>query len=73
MEPQNTPDIQRSVKKEQPRWRPHTCSPHRTATGIKTVCQVAQWLRQHAFSAVRAGSTSDQGNDPMSCNAALNK
>lgn len=38
MEPQNTPDIQRSVKKEQPRWRPHTCSPHRTATGIKTVC-----------------------------------
>lgn len=41
MEPQNTPDSQRSVKKERQRWRPHTSSPHRTATGIKTAC--ARW------------------------------
>ena len=37
MEPQNTPDSQSSVKKEQQRWRHHTSSPHHTATGIKTM------------------------------------
>lgn len=37
MEPQNTPDSQSSVKKEQQRWRHHTSSPHHTATGIKRV------------------------------------